>query len=134
MRGRHDLAQHFFLSAYLAIIVGEVGAEAAGLMKEVSDSQSGSGFSYVDLEADLAGIAFGRRVLKGEVSLLKLRSFVANDYMPEISGLPEGLTWKEVRPQLQGGGTSQLASYRKEIAQRIDRLSSSRKAKVAPNH
>ena len=62
MRGRHDWAQHFAVSAALAVLIGPQNAEAAGVVKEISDSRGGSGFSFADLSADLAGIQFARAV------------------------------------------------------------------------
>ena len=76
MLGRRDLAQHFFLSGYLAAVVGSAAAESAGIAKELADARSGSGFSYVDLAADLAGIAFAERVLRREASLGRTGSAV----------------------------------------------------------
>jgi hypothetical protein len=93
--GRRDLAQHFVVSAALAILVGPQAAETLGILKEVRDSQGGSGFSFVDLSADLAGVAFATRVREGKVSLEKLAtSFVVADFLPPFAGLREGLPWK----------------------------------------
>ena len=70
---RRDLAQHFFLSGYLTAVVGSAAAETAGIAKELADAKSGgSGFSYVDLTADLAGIYFAERLLQRDLSLDEL--------------------------------------------------------------
>src|SRR5262249_40587622 len=54
MHGRHDLAQHFWVSAALTALWGAKQAEAAGVLKEWLDSaEGGSGFSFADLAADL---------------------------------------------------------------------------------
>ena len=38
--GRHDLAQHFVVSSFLAAAYGPIVADAAGIAKEVLDAQS----------------------------------------------------------------------------------------------
>jgi hypothetical protein len=123
---RRDLAQHFFLSGYLAAVVGSAAAESAGIAKELADAKSGSGFSYADLAADLAGIAFAERLLRHEVSLQELaQRFETASFMPGVEGLPEGLRWNELEPQLTGDGADSFASYRRTIRDRLARLRAS---------
>ena len=69
MRGRRDLAQHFFVSAHLTASTGAEAAQAAGLAKELVDAQRPSGFSFADLAADRAGARFARSVVERNVSL-----------------------------------------------------------------
>ena len=123
VRGRRDLARHFFLSAYLTVAVGPRAAESAGFVKELMDARSGSGFSYPDLAADLAGIAFANRVLRRQVSLKDLAErFTITAYMPAVDGLPEGLAWGEFSAQLTTKGAGSLAAYRQDILERIRQL------------
>lgn len=62
LAGRADLANHWALSAALAVSLGDDVGRAMGEWKELSDSRTGgSGFSFVDLAADRAGIALARR-------------------------------------------------------------------------
>ncbi len=124
IRGRRDLAQHFFLSAYLTAVVGAPAAESAGLAKEIADSRTQSGFSYRDFAADLAGIEFARRLLVGHLSLSQVASrFAVADLMPAVDDLPEGLRWSDIGPQLQGHDKGSVADYRREIRHRIGILS-----------
>jgi len=117
---RRDLRQHFFLSGYLATVAGPAAAEAAGIAKELTDAKTGSGFSYVDLAADLAGIAFAERVLRREVPLAELaQRWDMARFMPDVTGLPEGLRWNEVVPQLAGTGADSFTSYRRTIRDRL---------------
>ncbi len=90
VRGRRDLCQHFVVSCALTEIVGASGAEAAGLLKEQMDSMGGSGFSFVDLTANLAGIQMATRLKKGDSTLAGLEKFRVLDHMPAITGLREG--------------------------------------------
>jgi hypothetical protein len=96
MRGRHDWAQHFAVSASLAVLIGPQNAEAAGVLKEISDSRGGSGFSFADLSADLAGIQFAGAAGDGRVPLSRLENtFRVRDFLPDPSGLKEGIAWDD---------------------------------------
>ena len=120
---RRDLAQHFFLSAYLTVVVGPQAAEAAGVAKELVDARSGSGFSYVDLAANMAGIVFAERLLRGELTVEQVAGqFQIQQFMPDVADLPEGLRWEEVSKQLVGQGNNSLAGRRRLIIQRIKQL------------
>jgi len=92
MLGRDDLAKHFFLCNSLASVSSPTVAESAGLLKELQDSQGKSGFSFADLAADLAGIAFLAHAQQGPAALKEIsQSFTIDAYMPSIADLPEGL-------------------------------------------
>lgn len=57
LAGRPDLAKHFTLSAALGSVFADRLSRAAGEWKELNDSlPGGSGFSFVDLVADRAGL------------------------------------------------------------------------------
>ena len=120
--GRRDLAQHFFLSGYLTAVAGATAAEAAGLSKELADAEpGGSGFSFHDLAADLAGIHFASRVLAREWTLENLaNTFEVQAVMPSLEDLPQGLPWDDVAPSPQN--QERVAGYRREILDRLDRL------------
>lgn len=92
--GRHDLLQHFVVSAALTAARGAKAAEAAGILKELLDAQpGGSGFSFADLAADFAGIAFAERLLE-EPARLKVLAEGGKlaDFALSPKGLPEGLS------------------------------------------
>jgi len=116
MLGRHDLAQHFVVSAYLTARSGSLLADAAGVAKEILDAQGGSGFSFADLAADQAGIWFARLVMSRKRGLEDLGlGFATTDYMPTIEGLPEGLS---------------AATFQKEYAQESGRRYREMKAEI----
>jgi hypothetical protein len=53
----------------------------------------GTGFSFADMSANLAGIAFAVRLRNSPGRLLQLvASFRVADHMPDPAGLREGLT------------------------------------------
>jgi hypothetical protein len=92
LHARSDLAKHFFISAHATAVAGGQAAYTAGLAKEMLDARGGSGFSFADMAANRAGIAFANAVLTGRVPLEKLAAgFRGEDYMPTIEDLPEGL-------------------------------------------
>ncbi len=96
MRGRRDLAQHFTVSAALAVLVGPEAAEGTGILKEIADARRGSGFSFVDLSADLAGILFADAVARNNILLSQLESkFAVADFLPDPAGLKEGIDWSD---------------------------------------
>jgi hypothetical protein len=101
VRGRHDLAQHFAVSCALAVPLGVAGAEAAGITKELLDAQEGgSGFSFADLSADLAGVEFARGLLAAPKQLAKVAaSFQVADFTIPPEGLVEGLTQDQFTKQ-----------------------------------
>jgi len=70
LHGRRDAAQHFFVAAALTATIGPGGAAHAGLLKEIADARGrdrrppeGTGFSFVDLAHDHAGIRFACHLL-----------------------------------------------------------------------
>jgi hypothetical protein len=101
VQGRHDLCQHFVVSCALTAQLGVKNAEAAGVMKEMLDARpGGSGFSFADLSADLAGVTFAKRII-ADPKLLEMveKSFVVADYTLSPKGLVEGLTEEEFAKQ-----------------------------------
>jgi hypothetical protein len=96
LRNRHDLLLHYMLSAALTVHLGAAAAEQAGLLKEVSDSEGKSGFSFIDLTADLSGIAFAEAIRNKQIPLDKLTdTFPAVRFFPEISDLQENIPAKD---------------------------------------
>lgn len=90
IEGRHDWAQHFGVSAALTELLGPGPARSLGLAKEWRDAHGDSGFSFTDLAADYAGVAFAQGVRSGSLPLEELsRSFILSDYVPRLSGYDE---------------------------------------------
>jgi hypothetical protein len=94
LAGREDFAQHFLVSAFLAIEAGGPLSDAVGTYKELADARGGSGFSFNDIAADRAGSRFGQLAarepdtLQGRVAA-GLRD---SDLLPDVSDLPEFIT------------------------------------------
>jgi len=120
---RQDLMQHFLLSAAIQASAGTKSAEAVGLAKELHDASYGSGFSFADWCADLSGIAFARGLQSGDVSLQDLAERVHIDrVLPDISGLPEGLSAREFKSQYGSVWDSRFKKLDAEIRRRVESL------------
>lgn len=100
LRGRSDLSKHFIISAALKMLSEQDVTVAIGEFKELMDrGMGGSGYSFVDLTADLAGVELAR-VLADPDTALRAQNTLASTsdesiYMPEIDGLVEGLSKQE---------------------------------------
>ena len=95
LRGRTDLLLHFAMSAAAAATLGPGPAEVGGILKERNDMKpGGSGFSFADLLADLAGIRLAAWVKADPKARLERLSkeFRLADACPDPKGEPEGLT------------------------------------------
>ena len=120
MRDRTDLTKHFFVSAHLFVAGGKQAAVSAGLAKEMMDSQGGTGFSFVDMAANRAGIIFAERLLADELPLTNLaRRFHVDDYLPSLRGLKEGLTSANLQKNYGGAGQPTVAEEIDQIEQRV---------------
>ena len=120
MRDRADLTKHFFVSAHLVVVGGKSATSAAGLAKEMKDAQGGTGFSFVDMAANQAGIAFAEHVLSGALPLAELaRGFHVDDYLPTLRGLKEGYTSADLQKNYGGEDQTTLAEEIDQIKQRV---------------
>lgn len=121
LAGRHDLAQHFVISAALAAWAGEPVADAIGLYKEIEDSRRGSGFSFVDLAADRAGTRLGELLVR-QPSMLTERLRQNPRLLPDHDDLPEGLPEAEFLRRFDGPGSPRYQALADAIEQRLDAL------------
>jgi hypothetical protein len=118
--GRHDLAEHFILSCALTAQIGPMAAEQIGIAKEIKDAHGDSGFSFIDLAADMAGIAFATQIRDGGLPLDKLAdSFKIRDFMPDIKDLKEGISWDDFAQNYGSPADNRYCSVRSEIQDRI---------------
>jgi hypothetical protein len=129
MRGRHDTAQHFVVSAALVALVGSQAAEAIGMLKELNDANGGSGFSFADLAADKAGVTFAEQLRGSENLLAELPTrFTVADFVPDLAGLPEGLMREQLAKQFGSTSDERFRAQRAEIRRRIQALPAYRAA------
>lgn len=120
MRDRPDLAQHFAVCCALTALVGPHAAETIGITKELSDSRGGSGFSFVDLSADVAGATLAAYVRDEKIPLATLAdSFAVEDYLPDGHGLPEGISWNDFLQEYGSAQDDRFHSQRAAIGKQI---------------
>jgi hypothetical protein len=120
LRNRHDLTLHFMISAALTAHLGSAAAEKAGMFKELEDSQGKSGFSFIDLTADLSGIAFAEAVRKKIITFHQLNdSFTTTDFLPEIDDLHEDIPFQEFEKKF---GSLDDERFKKDLKMLKDRV------------
>jgi hypothetical protein len=129
MRGRRDWTQHFVVSCALVEMVGPQLAEAAGVLKEQLDSRpGGSGFSFGDLSADMAGVTFANRLKKKELSLETLaRQFAVKDFVPHAADLREGIPAEQFERDYGGLDDPRYKAEVAGIRKRIENLAGYKK-------
>ena len=121
---RHDMAQHFMWSATLSALGGSQLAFMIGVEKELNDAKTGSGFSFIDLAADRAGIRFGEQATSSPEQAMKIQQQMANikhyqAFMPNVKDLPEKLNSKAFKTQYQSVYSQKYQAVLQEIDRRI---------------
>jgi len=122
---RHDFAQHFLVSAALTVSTGSSLADTIGLLKELDDSQGGSGFSFTDLGADRTGVRFAELAI-GPATATTLQSKLLEQpsedlFMAEFRDLPEFMAEAEFLARFGGVGEP---AYNRVVRDIEDRISS----------
>ncbi|MBL8446504.1 MAG: hypothetical protein JNJ44_03720 [Zoogloeaceae bacterium] len=123
LAGRVDSAQHFAVSALIALHAGTPVAQAVGVWKELADSRGGSGFSFADLAADAAGTRLGQALAAEGQLVDRLASGLAeSDIIPAITDLPEHLPAADFRARYGGTEDPRYQSLTAEIERRVAAL------------
>lgn len=123
---REDLRQHFVLSAGLyAASTGET-AFGVGELKELLDSnEGGSGFSFDDIAADLAGARFAEVLLalpRSDWPAILAAIETEQDILPRIDDLPSGLSAAEFQARFGTVDSPEYQAMLEEIERRIAAL------------
>jgi len=123
--GRQDLVKHFFVSAGIAVSGGSKLSNFAGLVKEVGDSDGGSGFSFADLAADRAGVRLAELATgsaqKASAIQQKMAAVKTEDqFMPRIDNLPEGIMALQFKKRYADFDSKAYTLVEDEITQRIN--------------
>jgi hypothetical protein len=84
---RHDLSRHFVSAAAIAASAGVGIAEVLSNSKEVHDARYGTGFSFSDMTANVAGVTLGETSTADQSTALYIQqklgsSTSESDYMP----------------------------------------------------
>ncbi len=126
--GRGDLSQHFWVSAALAALADESRSLAVGLTKEEMDSTpGGSGFSFVDMAANSAGIRLAAAATRNSRSAHTLQARIrrgveVSDLLPSLRELPEGITRDQLQADFGGLSGAETRRLLGEIDRRIAEL------------
>ena len=125
---RHDLAQHFTVSAALTVSAGSGLANAVGLFKELDDSRDGSGFSFDDLLADKAGVRLAELATGTDQQARLLLQRMSDqlteaDFMPSIDQLPPSIMELEFKQKYRDLDSEKYRVVDDEIGKRILRCS-----------
>jgi len=125
LRERDDWSRHFCLSAALAVLEHPLVSDAGGLMKEQMDALTGgSGFSFGDLAADLAGVRFAGSATHSEAAAKAMQDllqsgFEVNKFFPPAADLPENLTTEQFRREYGSVGSQRYRQKVHEIENRL---------------
>jgi hypothetical protein len=126
--GRGDLSQHFWVSAALAVLADQQRSLAVGLGKEMMDATpGGTGFSFVDMAANSAGIRLATAATRDSRSAhtvqMRIRQGVeVADLLPSTRGLPEQITGDRFQTEFGGLGGTETRRLLGEIDRRIGEL------------
>lgn len=124
LAGREDFAQHFLISAVVALEGGGPLADAIGVYKEVADLRDGSGFSFNDIAADRAGTRLGL-LARRDPPLLQARlarGVQEREVMPDVADLPEFLGRGEFLATYGGLDAPPYRRMLADIDRRLDAL------------
>ncbi|MBU2277746.1 MAG: hypothetical protein KKB45_03000, partial [Gammaproteobacteria bacterium] len=125
---RPDLQQHFIYSATIQVLTNKNVSNTVGEAKELLDSiKGGSGFSFVDLLADRAGVRFAQIAIGSASSAAALQQFFSQelteaDLFPSKSRLPEGLSQQTFEQEYQSVDSVNYQKILQDIDQRLDAL------------
>ena len=127
LSGRSDLMRHFLISAALTVSTNKSLTDMIGLSKEIEDSDGGSGFSFVDLLADRAGVAFAKQATTPDTALSFLDKMIKpglspTDFMPTEIGLPESIMQSDFKRIYNNTKSEQYRLMENEISLRISAL------------
>jgi uncharacterized protein YfiM (DUF2279 family) len=124
---RMDMAKHFMTSALLTAVGNHTLALILGQKKELRDAKIGSGFSFIDLAGDQAGIRFGKMATNSKTNARRLQKLMATikDYrafMPEVRDLPENISDQAFKNQFKSTNSPAYQIMLEKIDQRITAL------------
>lgn len=125
---RPDLQQHFLYSAAIQLLTTPAVSGSVGEAKELLDSiKGGSGFSFVDLLADRAGMKFANIATGSASSATALQQFFSQDrseaeLFPNKARLPEGIPQQLFEQTYQSVDSDIYRQMVQEIDRRLQEL------------
>ena len=128
LRGRTDHVLHFVVAAALTASAGAKPAEALALLKERMDAVrvGGTGISFADIVADLAGIRFAEWLGEGAAGKARAKglaaAFSGAAVMPDASGETEGMKLEEFEKRFGTFQDERFLAERKRMMGAIEAL------------
>lgn len=124
---RRDLSLHFLYSAAIKLFSEQGISVAIGEFKELMDrAKKGSGFSFVDLAADMTGIRFAELATNPQTAERLQQTLAGLDsellFFPSIDGLPEGFDKQAFKQRYQQVDSEAYKAQLQDIQRRIDEL------------
>lgn len=124
---RTDLSQHFIFSAAIKLLSDQGVTVAIGEFKELMDRVvSGSGYSFVDLAADKAGVKFADYLTDPDTAKAGQSnlSIASNEsvFFPQVMDLPEGLKTDAFKQTFKTVDSPEYQAMIDEIKGRVARL------------
>ncbi|GAC30007.1 hypothetical protein [Brumicola pallidula] len=131
LANRQDLSLHFIFSAAIKLLSEQGISIAVGEFKELMDrGNGGSGYSFIDLTADIAGANFATLAVDPRTAeqIQNIMSLEANEsfFFPSIDGFDEGMNKSQFRQKYSDIESKEYLKVLKEIERRVSRLPVSR--------
>jgi hypothetical protein len=127
--GRRDLKLHFIISAGLKIVSDSGLSYTAGEFKELLDaSKGGSGFSFRDLAADIAGVRFAEVATERSGGAERIQRTISKSgkedaFFPDVKRFPEGIGAEEFERRYGNVKSKAYRSVLSEIEKAIGQCS-----------
>ena len=128
LRGRQDWPRHFLVTAAMKLLANEPMSDRVGLFKEQIDARGGgSGFSFTDLMANMAGMRLAIGAIASDDSARRLQvtlaqGFLVDDFFPQAEDLPEGIPASRLLSDYGGVGGPGYRRVMQEMQRRLDQL------------
>ncbi|MFC3121182.1 hypothetical protein [Agaribacter flavus] len=127
LANRQDLSLHFIFSAAIKLLSEQGVSVAVGEFKELMDrGEGGSGYSFVDLAADMAGAQFAALAVNPKTAERVQQVLIVADnesaYFPSIEGLEEGMSKAEFTKKYKEVDSSEYQSVVAQIEKRLKDL------------
>lgn len=127
LRNRADLSLHFIFSAAIKLLSEKGVSVAVGEFKELMDrGKGGSGYSFVDLSADLSGAHFAALAADPRsasyVQNILMNAPSEDLFMTSIDALEEGMSKAEFETKYSEVDSPAYRRVVRQINQRLERL------------
>lgn len=127
LANRQDLSLHFIFSAAIKLLSEQGISVAVGEFKELMDrGKGGSGYSFIDLTADMAGANFAALAVDPRTAekIQDIMSSEANEFLffPSIEGFDEGMDKSKFRQKYTNIESKEYLKVVEEIEKRMGKL------------